>query len=101
MNRIEQTIRRLLGGHVPDKYYVHGDEPFWCPLCNGDFYRWQWDEAEKRDPNYRKNYYNPMLVRSSEGNKYYKLMCPRCARLNKAEIIGAQEHGTWKRVSRF
>mgnify|MGYP001594677035 CR=1 FL=1 len=78
----------LDGNRVKDKTYtkvkgniIHSDEPLFCPLCSREFYRWEWEKAYKRDPEFRTKYYNHVLK-----NGMYHLPCPTCAQSKVEEI---------------
>jgi len=93
-----KAIRSDLGLTIKDSagHYIHYDEPLVCPICGKDFYRWQWTEAEERDPDFRKNYYTHILH-----DDIYRLPCPTCAKDKHNYILETNRLEHNKEVARW
>ena len=68
-------LRTFLGRHVwKGFHWRQEDEPITCVICKRPFYRWEWSEAQIKDPTFRAKYYNHVLV-----DGIYRLPCPEDA----------------------
>lgn len=76
------NLRTWLGRHVsPALHWQCDDEPFSCPLCGRNHWRWEWEEAYRAEPKFRERYYNHFLK-----DGMFMLPCVTCA-VSKRDLI--------------